>query len=92
MNFTIPEGIAVVALSVILGIISWSFRRMIDTQDGMAKSMATMSLDITRLCGEIKLASAMQILHKETCDGRHEENVTHLDKIDDDISSLLKRG
>ncbi len=88
MNFTVPEGIAALALAAILGIVGWGFRRMVSTQDGMAQSMTTMSLDITRLCGKIELAGVLQANHKQTCDDRHRENVDRLEEIHDDIDRL----
>ncbi len=91
MNFSMPEWIATVALASILGIVGWGFRRMVSTQDGMAASMSTMSLDIARLCGKIELAAIIQTQHKGVCDERHDENSEKLRQLHTDFSSLARK-
>lgn len=85
---TVPEWLAIIALTAILGIIGWGFRRMIDTQDSMATNMATMTLDITKLCGKIEMSALIQLQDKRICDNRHEENVSRLKEISQDIRNL----
>ncbi len=89
---TIPEWAAIVALGVIIAIVGWGFRRMVSTQDGMAISMATMSLDIARLCGKIELAASTQLQHKGICDERHEENSEKLKQLHSDFSQLARKA
>ncbi len=91
MNFSMPEWIGSIAFMAILAIVGWGFRRMVSTQDSMALSMATMSLDIARLCGKIELAGVLQANHKQTCDDRHKENVGRLEEIHEDIDRLQTR-
>lgn len=88
MNFTMPEWIASIALMAILAIMGWGFRRMVFTQDAMASSMTTMSLDISRMCGKIEMSAMLQANHKQTCDDRHKENVGRLEEIHEDIDRL----
>jgi hypothetical protein len=54
----------------------------------MAANMATMTLDIARLCGKLEMAALIQAQEKQTCDRRHSENQDRFKDLQREMQEL----
>ena len=70
----IPQWFSIMFVGVILSVIGWGIKRLLEGQDTGVKELKEISTSVTKICGNIEVVSQKLADSKETCDERHKNN------------------
>lgn len=79
---TITEGVGLALLGIIATVVWWGIRRMVDGQDVMAKELAELTVNVTRICGKMDVLTGHHDHAKAVCDERNTMNLDEHAKLE----------
>lgn len=88
MTTNIPEWAMIALVGVILAVMGWGIRRLVEGQDTVMKELGVVSNSVTKICGHVDMANSRAEQDRSVCDERHSLNISEHERMLDVIEKL----
>lgn len=85
MSVTLFEGIVLLIIAGVSGVIWWGVRRLVETNDTESKRLENIDKSLAKICERLGKSDIWMTLHSKQDDERHEENKRILISLQDTI-------